>query len=64
MAINPEVTLWRAVLWHGLNDADAGQWIRTRDFRCVCDLAGVDPESAARAWHLGNTVKRNRMLAA
>lgn len=44
----PDARLWRAVLGAALHDAALGKdtgWIGSRDFRLVCDLAGLDPEA-------------------
>ena len=40
--------LWCAVLTHALHEAAKGTdtgWIGSRDFRLVCDLAGLDPQA-------------------
>lgn len=50
--INPDLTLWRAVLVAGLHDAAKGReasWIGSRDFVKVCHLAQVDPQAVMRA---------------
>ena len=56
MAQNPDLHLWRAVLFAGLHDAakaatsqDAA-WIGSRDFVQVCHLAQVEPQAVLRAY--------------
>ncbi len=56
MAQNPDLMLWRAVLFAGLHDAAKGKepkdqaWLGSRDFVTVCHLADVEPEAVLRAY--------------
>ena len=53
MAVNPDLALWRAVLFAGLMDAAKGideAWLGSRDFVQVCHLAQVDPQAVLRAY--------------
>lgn len=59
--------LWSAVALLAISDADldplgpAGAYLRSHDFRMVCDLAGLDAEAAvARV----NAMRRERIAAA
>lgn len=46
----PFLRLWRAVLVAGVEDAVFSRdWLRTEDFRIVCEYAGVDPVWAYEA---------------
>ena len=53
MAVNPDLALWRAVLFAGLMDAAKGHdpgWLGSRDFVAVCHLAQVEPEAVLRTY--------------
>jgi len=53
---NPDLALWRSVLVAGLSDAAKGRdpkdvaWLRSDDFRLVCNLAGLDPDGVLRSY--------------
>jgi len=64
MAANPDLALWRAVLFNGLNDEDAASWMRSTDFEHVCQFAGVEPESVRRAYSMGQVSSRCKKKAA
>ncbi|HDR28852.1 hypothetical protein [Rhodovulum sp.] len=50
MALNPELALWRTVLFLALRDKDAAAWLASPDGEIVCALAGVEPLAVARAF--------------
>jgi hypothetical protein len=56
MKTNPYRELWLTVLLQALIDAQRRggrdlEWVGGKDFRMVCNLAGVDPEVAMEAFH-------------
>ena len=60
---NPELALWRSVLFHALADDDAAAWVRSDDFDLVCALAGFEPDAVRRAILAGRVMplgKKNR----
>lgn len=66
MAQNPDLHLWRAVLFAGLHDAARGidtEWLRSRDFVACCHLALVDPEAVLRAYRPARFQRRPNIAA-
>lgn len=61
---NPDLHLWRAVLFMGLHDAAHGRevgWIGSRDFVAVCHLALVEPQAVLRRYHRTGFASRRRV---
>ena len=64
---NPLTTLWCAVIAYAITSdplADALAWLRSKDGRQVCALAGFEPDRVARIAHRLDAERRGTRIAA